>query len=746
MESDLKRWKIYVISLNFKLKQHLIYIVVMILVAILLEIGFYLVFLVPVIYVKRFPKTYGFYFLSLIIAFGWLSYRQQEVIFKINDEKVHHQATVLEIKRQTEERQTAIIKLDSAHVYLTYEGIEPKLIPGDEIEVNGILRIPNHPTVPHQFDFKNYLKTLGIELTLYSQELEVIGQSYSVWKYQYLIIEWIQENYPILTATYLQAFFVGVRDGIDSELVDAYQKLGVIHIFAISGLHVNLLVNLIGYCFKRIGMIQEILNFVIIGLLLIFIVITGGSASVIRAGLMTSFAILNRQYKWQFSSLDIFSMVFIFNFILNPLNVYQIGFIYSYWITFVLIISQNFLTEFSSFKKMMFFPFLAQIAALPIHLFLAYEVNLMAYLMNLLVLPLVTNLIIPLLLMTLIIPPTTILTEIILQLFESLHLFFANQLNIQWIFGQLSFSIVMFLMFCLLLTGWFYERQRKRSYWLVLIILFVLILEGQRLIKPETKLTFLDVGQGDSMVIQSPYQSCTVIVDTGGNFSFTGEAKSIFSQTLEAYLLGEGIREIDYLILTHQDFDHTGEAIPLMERFPIKTLILSEAKISGKMEEIIEIAHLKKIEIKQVKTNDRLKCSNQTYTFIHPPPRNLDSNDDSLVMTLEINAFNALLTGDIGMTVEPYILNEYSLNHLDVYKVAHHGSKFSNSKTFLETLNPTYAVVSAGRNNIYGHPSLENIEIMSDLGIPLLSTQEQGSIQFKINKKGYRIFSNPIKP
>lgn len=717
----------------------------MILAAFLINEGFYIALLVFFVYFKRFPKTYWIYILVAIFAYGRLQLALVESRYTLSQEVETYEATVLRIKKQSDERQTAIITIDSQRVYLTYPNSEPQLLPGDIIEVKGQLKVPSNPTVPHQFNFKNYLKNHGVGLTLYGTELSKIDQRWSIWRYQYQLVHQLEASYPVLTATYLQAFFLGIQQGISDELELAYQQLGIVHLFAISGLHVNLLTSLLRYALKRIGLIEDLIHLIVIGFLISFIIVAGGSPSIVRAGMMTLLAIFNRQLKWRLSSYDIFSLVLIINFVLNPLQFYQMGFIYSYWITFVLISSQWFLKDISAIKKVFFIPFLAQIAALPIQLFFTYEFNLVAYLANLFMIPLVTSCLIPLLLVTLIIPPIASVTELTLSGFEFLNLWSASWLNYPLIYGAISLTIVLILMCYILVAGWYYERIRKQWIWLCLIIAFALTLEGQRLFKPASQLTFLDVGQGDSFVIQSPYQQCTVIVDTGGQFSFTGESRSIFAHTLEPYLLGEAVRNIDYLILTHEDFDHIGEATRLLQRFPVKTLVLGEGEFSGLFKEIMAVAKQEQTEIIRAKTGDILTCGNQIYTFLQPSAKGIDNNDDSLVMALEINGFTALLTGDIGFDVEGDILNQYSLSHLDVYKVAHHGSKYSNSKPFVEALNPTYAVVSAGRNNLYGHPSQELIQILNDLQIPLLSTQDYGTIQFKQIGSSYKIYSYPLE-
>ncbi len=197
------------------------------------------------------------------------------------------------------------------------------------------------------------------------------------------------------------------------------------------------------------------------------------------------------------------------------------------------------------------------------------------------------------------IPPFALITEKILSVFEQVILVAGKYLDLRWVIGSLNLSMVILMILLLFLAGWFVEKigslnlsmvilmilllflagwfVEKNSHskkWMIVLVSTFVLLEIVRGAKPTSKVTFLDVGQGDSTIIQSPYQRCTIVVDTGGKVSFIGEKTSIFNQTLEPYLLGEGIRAIDYLILSHGDVDHIGEATSLMETFNVKHLVV----------------------------------------------------------------------------------------------------------------------------------------------------------------------------
>ncbi|MDE5977264.1 MAG: DNA internalization-related competence protein ComEC/Rec2 [Turicibacter sp.] len=720
--------------MNFKFRQHVIYIVLSIIVVLLIKEGVFILFFVGFVYFKRFPKTYWIYYLIAIGAVIYLQISLYAVDVKGDLPLFIDQAKVVEVKNQTEGKQTAKIHTASGDYYLTLASETPKLMPGLWIDIQTEASEVSAPTVPHAFSFKDYVQSQGMRGSVYLTKTHIIREEWSVRSYQFKGVDWVKANYPPLTATYLQAWFLGIRQDLSGEVSDSYSTLGIIHLFAVSGLHVGLLVGMVSYVFKRLGMIQELADGLVILLLLGFMVLTGMSSSIVRATSMFILAKLNTRFKWCFSSLDIFSIVFLINFLICPRQVYQIGFIYSYWLTFCLILCQSFIKNVSVKLSFFIVPFLAQLAVLPIQMSQDYSVNLLSYFSNLILIPLVTTLLIPLLLLTLCFPPLALVTEEVLVLFEKIILGMGRLLHVRWVVGSISITMVIMIIVLLGVVGWLLEKNRRSKKWLIIGLSIVLFLEFIRMFQPASQITFLDVGQGDSTIIQSPYQECVTVVDTGGNVSFTDERTSIFSQTLEPYLLGEGVRKIDYLILSHGDFDHIGEATQLLEAFDVKHLVISKESESQELKKVIQLAKTLGTQVLVPKQNDTIICQNQTITFLQPDTKQASENDQSLVTLIEIDQLRLLLTGDISATVEEKVLADYPDLKADIYKAAHHGSKTSNSEAFLKQISPMISVISSGKNNLYHHPSQEFIETLDLLKIPSLNTQNDGTIQFEIKK------------
>ncbi|MDO5794723.1 MAG: ComEC/Rec2 family competence protein [Turicibacter sp.] len=550
---------------NFSWRQHLIYIVLCLVVGLLIKEGVFLAILIGFVYFKRFPKTYWVYFLISIGCVCYVYWVMESYERKSEEPIFLDEAKVLEVKTQKEKKQTAKIKAEAGLFYLTLATDEPRLQPGDIILVQTKTQPLSHATIPYAFDFKNYLISNGMVGTIFLSETKIIRHEWSIRTYQYQLANWIKENYPSLTATYLQSWLLGMKSDLSEEMNESFSALGILHLFAVSGLHVGLLVGIVSYLLKRLGMIEELAHILLILLVLAFILISGGSASIIRAGGMFVLAKLNRLFKWKLSSLDLLSILFLINFVLFPLQVYQTGFIYSYWLTFCLIICQTFMKKLPAKAVFFVIPCLAQLAVFPIQIFQSYSINVLSYVSNLVLIPVVTTFLMPLLLLTLVIPLLSSITESILCGFEQLIQVMSEYLQLPWIIGSLSLTVICFIILLLFLAGWLAEQQLHLKVWLIPLVAIVSLVEIIRLHQDSSKVTFLDVGQGDSAVIQSPHQRCTTVVDTGGKITFGNETSSIFDQTLKPYLLGEGIRSIDYLILSHGDYDHIGEALPLIQ-------------------------------------------------------------------------------------------------------------------------------------------------------------------------------------
>ena len=730
-----------------KCRQHLIYAVICIVLAQLAISGIYFTLPFLIFFIFKFPGKWWIFYIIFLLSFGLIILNgRSTTTLTVDDTSQFYTVYVSQVRRQSNDRQTATAKIGNDLVFLTLRSEEPLLLPGMTLEVFGRLSQPTHPTVPYRFDFKSFLYSQNIEFTLHTSEAQVVSQQFSIWQIQHHLANWVQHRFPNPTASYIQALFLGRRDDMDEETLNMYSQLGIMHIFAISGAHVTLLAGLVEGLFKRIGLMDVMVDGLVMIFCLLFIVVAGCSISIIRASLMFCVTTLNKRLKWQLSAFDVFAVVFLSCFLFNPRLLLQLGFQYSFWISFILMISKPALSTLDPIVANVSAVYLAWMAAIPITIATNFELNIAAFVANLLLVPLLMTFIFPLLLMTIFLPFISHLTNPMLSLFELINQMAHPWLNQQVNYGHLTLSVVILLLIFLVYSLWRYEVSGKKWIRGALMVGFIVILEINRLWQPASIVTFLDVGQGDATILHSPFQSCTIVVDTGGDLGrINSDQSSIFSNTLEPYLLGSGIRKIDFLILTHEHYDHIAEAIPLMERFKVGAILYNGAPVGNQMQAIKDTALEFNIPLFVPAPGDVFSCGNQSYTFIHREVDGTDPNEDSLVMAVDINGWKVLLTGDIGHPTEEVVLKQYPYSVVDIYHVAHHGSAFSNSLNFMASLNIRYAVVSVGRRNFYGHPSQLFLDDIDYLEIPLLNNAVHGTVSFRLFGGRYEILIWPYE-
>ena len=211
------------------------------------------------------------------------------------------------------------------------------------------------------------------------------------------------------------------------------------------------------------------------------------------------------------------------------------------------------------------------------------------------------------------------------------------------------------------------------------------------------QVVMIDVGQGDCFLIQQPFKLGNILIDTGGL-----KNTDLAEVTLVPYLRSIGVFELDYVFISHDDFDHSGAYDSLSEKIKIKETITT-------YQEKMTIGN---VEIEMLKT-----------------PISDDSNDSSLVFVATINKLKYLFTGDISTTVEKQLVETYPDLKVDVLKVSHHGSNTATSALFLEKIKPRIALISCGKGNLYGHPHDDVIQRLHDYGVKVYRSDQMGMVK-----------------
>lgn len=285
---------------------------------------------------------------------------------------------------------------------------------------------------------------------------------------------------------------------------------------------------------------------------------------------------------------------------------------------------------------------------------------------------------------------------------------------------KMNIAIIITYYFFLLLIIKYNKRIFKLFLFLVLIFN-----KYSYLFDNNAYIYFFAVGQGDSSLIVSSKHKEVILIDTGGLFGNYYPIENIIN-----FLKSIGITKINYLILTHGDYDHMGYSSYLINNYKVKNVIFNNGTFNDLELELIDILNKKNITYYQ--SLEYLNIANSKLYFLNKEIYN-NENDNSSVLYLKLSNYKFLFMGDASINVEDKLIKTYSLNDIDVLKVGHHGSKTSSSKNFINYINPKYSIISVGKNNLFGHPNREVLKILEQSEI--FRTDKNGSIEFKITKE-----------
>lgn len=240
---------------------------------------------------------------------------------------------------------------------------------------------------------------------------------------------------------------------------------------------------------------------------------------------------------------------------------------------------------------------------------------------------------------------------------------------------------------------------------------------------------FIDVGQGDSILVQSP-EGATMLIDGGYGGSGT-----------LAYLQAQGIQRIDVMVASHPHADHIGGLVEVLQSLPVGAVWTSGAShTTGTFEQFLDAIAEARVSYHEARPGDTIECGSLAFVVVHSEARAPELNDTSLVLHLQHGQVSFLFTGDAEQASETAMLREVAEQlPSTVLKVGHHGSSTSSSPAFLGAVRPQVAVYSAGRNNSYGHPHAETIRNLQAAGAQIYGTDKHGTVVIDTDGATYTV-------
>lgn len=649
-------------------------------------------------------------------------------------------------------------------LYVTYEIkseqekqlLEAQQLAGTNFFVVGEQVSPSIPAHRYGFSMARYLQSKNARGIIEIRQLTFVGKENSLlqplYDQRFRLKLHIEETFPPSLVAEAQALLIGLQHNVDDELNRAYQKLGITHLFAISGLHVALVSLLFFQLLLRMGIRREPATILLLAILPMYAIVAGGAPSIWRAVSVVEFIMLARYLRWNIPMDDALSLSFVIFVLLEPGVIFQVGFQLSYLATYSLVYSSRILARYSNFLVQSFFlTFVCQILVYPLLLFHFFEISLSSFLANIFFVPLFSFVILPINLVTLILTFLPLpIDSFVFLLYEPLRtaltnfIFTLQQPIVQmWNPGKPSILWLVILYSSVFITFYLLEKQATLKA-ILLLVLPALAFQLQSYWHNDLKIALVNVGQGDCIVVELPYRKSVIVIDAGGVLRFDQEKwkerqtpYEVGRQVVVPYLKGRGIQSIDTFVLSHADADHVEGAEEVLREVLVKEVHVTPGSISKPvMNDFLQELKHTNAKIIEKMAGHHWQVGETTFEYLWPADIQYEGNNDSLVLLVTYNQFRALFTGDLEKEGEQQLIRFYTerLRNIDLLKVGHHGSKTSSIEEFVALTNPKFAVFMAGENNRYNHPHIDVVKRFESYNIPYATTGMEGTIEITINK------------
>ena len=611
-----------------------------------------------------------------------------------------------------------------------YEEFECRV--GLKIKAIGEIKEPSSRTVFNLFDYQKYLLSQKINYTFTADKIMILGEDDSIF---YQLKNSLQDHInSYQSKDYLNPFVLGNSDFVSEEAMNSYQVNGISHLLAISGLNITIIAGIILFILNKVNKREKINYTIVILALMFYMFLTNFTPSVVRATLMFIILTFTKMFNLKIETMYILLLVLSVYLLYNPYMVYHIGFLLSFVTTFYLILFSDLIQNTKGYLYQTFIiSLIAFLASMPILINNFFTINLLSPFINIIFVPLVSLFIYPLSLITLVVKPLDGLFYTLVTLMEDLSLII-SKVGLNLVLKHVD--IILLILYYVLITYALYKLVKKQKRGLIWVMITLIVHANINYFSGENTLTMIDVGQGDSILIKLEHNMGNILVDTGGQMSYDGsEPYDLATNKLIPYLRSEGISKLDYLVLTHGDFDHAGMTLNLLKNFKVDNIILNKENDNDLEKQVIKYAQKQKIKYYHFQ-KEILKVGNVKFYFLNDY-KTANENENSLIIYTKIEKQNILLMGDAGEENENYLINNYDLPEVDILKVGHHGSRTSSSKAFIDEIKPKYSLISAGKNNRYGHPRKKTLQNLNDSII--YRTDKDSSIKFILKKNRLKI-------
>lgn len=647
--------------------------------------------------------------LSLIITIIYTKYYPFKSVFNNNDTEFIGIVEDYIIK----DNQIKISLKSKERIIVTYKytgKVFNNLSYGDKIKVTGVLKEPSTNNIFNNFNYKKYLYNKKIYYIIEASKIDKIQNNnnhiYTIKNLLYTRIN------SLKSSNYIKALLFG-DNKLDKEIKTSYQINGISHLFSVSGFHINFITSIIYFYLDRVTYNKKI-KYITVDIFLVLYLLLCNTTSLLRCTVMNILLSINHLLKLNIKKIDIVLLTLILCIIINPFIIYDIGFIYSYTISFFLILYKNKYKTNNKLLKIIYISLISFLVSLPINIYTSYEINFLNIILNIIIVPIVSLILLPLSLLTLIFPILDNILYLITSILEKISLYTSNINIFKQVLSKPSIILIIIYYLVIILI-----LSKNKHYYLILILL--IFHKTIPLYNSNLEVVMFDVGEADSMLISTPSKKVNILIDTG---------RGIDINNIIIYLKSIGISKLNYLIITHGDEDHIVGALYLIDNFKVDNVILNKGDYTELEVELI--IHLKNKNIKYTNNINKIPLLG-SYMYLLNTKKFSNENDNSIVTYFEYQKYKFLFMGDSSSKTEEYLINNYNLTNISFLKVGHHGSNTSSSTHFINKITPKVSLISVGRNNFYHHP---NKEVLTNLSNSVIyRTDINKSIKIKINNK-----------
>lgn len=596
---------------------------------------------------------------------------------------------------------------------------------GDVIDFSGKVNKPVGKMNSTDFDYKAYLLSKNIKANVFSNGEKLIGEN-KVLGFREKFKSHVNNSFYGISekhGEFLKSVILSDSNYIDEQNLAVYRNLGIMHLIAMSGFHIGIVLGALEIIFKFIKIPKVIRRVTSIFITYVYIWLVGLPVAALRAFIMASCQLLAFLMKKKYSALSSLKLSALIILILNPYNIASSSFWMSYMAVLGILLfykrydyffKRNFLMKSFGVSLGVF------VALAPVMAYFFYEINFLSIVSNVVLVPIYSIAII--LAFVNIFTPLGILVkpsiEVLLMFTDFISNLIELNLKIPVPKPSLAYIFILYLGLFFIVNDISLKKYELNKFAFVSIACVLIFLGAQSVIDCNTlQINSIYVGQGDCTHIS--YRGKNYIIDTGGSHGDFRPGKIY----LLNYLKGKGINIIDKLFISHFDEDHVDGVLDLIGNIKIKNSYVPYLA-DNKYVRVLK----KNSDLHIFTKNSYLKTNGLKFESLNDYSPYREENENSMVMLMNFNGFNALFTGDSNC------IKEFDRN-VDFLKVAHHGSKNSTSEIFLNSTRPKFATISAGIDNSYGHPHIEILKMLNSIGTNYKVTASVGEINFYIGRE-----------